>query len=95
MFHIFHERMHNSSPSSQLLCAKCDLGHDSPKNKLKRRSVTSQGAVMPLSRSLWNDGYGADTPVLPEAIPVARCPPVPALPLALFSQRFGVAPKLQ
>jgi hypothetical protein len=28
MFHIFHERIHNSSPSSQLLCAKCSLGHE-------------------------------------------------------------------
>src|SRR5271157_3011301 len=28
MFHIFHERIHNSSPSSQLLCAKCNLGHN-------------------------------------------------------------------
>ena len=36
MFHIFHERIHNSSPSPLLLCAKCNLGHDSPKSKSQR-----------------------------------------------------------
>src|SRR5208337_5444625 len=35
MFHIFHESIHNSSPSSQLLYAKENLGDDSPKSKSK------------------------------------------------------------